>query len=253
MKRKSSYRTLQKKLKELKTEIYFAFSYPPPVDNADITNAQYHEVISEDIQQRIKFVKKLLIAEKASFRDPSKLQHLRHIAKKLAHLESLFHQWDDHRISTVTSTDHYDGVNHFGDAAAEASVCSCDDDDDVESCRDDDGDDVSGELGFSSVVYNEVDRYDLGSLDGLVDVKLEEDMGNGREKNRCIGADDDQVGPTVIGNNPKQKKGNNIGGGFCGGLITGMIFGTVLTASIMHRFLSDRQYIVIGDAFLFPT
>lgn len=137
------YKTLQKKLKELKAELIYVFSLPGE-------KAPYHQLLCEEIEQRFLFIKKLLSAEIASH--PSKPHHLHHIARRLSEYESAFREWDDHMRSTATAV-----VNNFDDTA---SVCSCDD-----SCRNDDGE-----------AYCDNDDGLVSFPEGLVDVNVEQDL-----------------------------------------------------------------------------
>ena len=107
---------MQKKLKELESELDQVFSLP--------LEAPYHQRFSQDIQQRFLFLKNLLSAEIASH--PRKPYHLQHIAQRLLELEAAFQEWDSFQTS---SPDHVE----------KGSTCSC-----TESCLNDDGEAAEG-------------------------------------------------------------------------------------------------------------
>lgn len=211
------YKILRKKLKELKAELIYVFSIPEEKN-------PYHQLLSEEIEQRFLFLKKLLSAEIAS--NPSKPHHLQHIAQRLNELETAFREWgDDHRR---TSAD----VNNFDDSA---SICSCD-----ESCRNDDGEAYDNNINDPVTVPDLDSRGEgLSFSEGLVDVNVEE-----QDSEKKIEADDDEGGKTT-----KQDKGSSYGGGILGG----MIFGGVLTALIMSGFCSGCFYFAAHESFLVPT
>lgn len=223
------YKTLQKKLKELKAELRFVFSLPPGQN--DDHNTPYHQLLSEEIQQRILFVKNLLTAEITSHPLRSRPHHLSHIAKRLTDLESAFHEWDDHRRS-VTSRD-YD-IHNLGDAI---SICSCDEREAYES-------ENTGEVGSSSA-YEVEDG--LGFAEGLADVNVGEDMA-GTGKKAAGSGGEDQAG--VVAKVRQREAGNIIG--YCGGMMGGMIFGALLMGSIMLR-ICGCCYLNVQEAILFPT
>ncbi|XVE63895.1 hypothetical protein DITRI_Ditri07aG0057800 [Diplodiscus trichospermus] len=110
------YGILQKKLKELESQLHQLFSLPP--------ETPYHQRFSQDIQQRFLFLKNLMSAEIAS--RPRKPYHLQHIAKRLLELEAAFQEWDRFQTSAA---DHVD----------KCSTCSC-----TESCLNDDGEEAEG-------------------------------------------------------------------------------------------------------------
>ena len=110
------YAILQKKLKELESELDQLFSLPP--------ETPYNQRFSQDIQQRFLFLKNLLSAEIAS--RPRKPYHLQHIAQRLLELEAAFQEWDSFQTSAL---DHVE----------KGSTCSC-----TESCLNDDGEAAEG-------------------------------------------------------------------------------------------------------------
>ncbi|XVF11189.1 hypothetical protein REPUB_Repub08aG0004500 [Reevesia pubescens] len=112
------YAILQKKLKELESELNQVFSLQPD-------QTPYHQRFSQDIQQRFLFLKNLLSAEIVS--SPRKPYHLQHIAQRLLELEAAFKEWDS--FQTSAAPDHVE----------KGSTCSC-----TESCLNDDGQAVEG-------------------------------------------------------------------------------------------------------------
>ncbi|XWS36946.1 hypothetical protein CRYUN_Cryun19dG0001400 [Craigia yunnanensis] len=110
------YAILQKKLKELESELDQLFSLPP--------ETPYNQRFSQDIQQRFLFLKNLLSTEIASH--PRKPYHLQYIAQRLLELEAAFQEWDSFQTSPL---DHVE----------KGSTCSC-----TESCLNDDGEAAEG-------------------------------------------------------------------------------------------------------------
>ncbi|XVF49356.1 hypothetical protein PTKIN_Ptkin04bG0005000 [Pterospermum kingtungense] len=104
---------LQKKVKQLESELNQLFSLPPDQTPCD-------QRFFQDIQQRLLFLKTLLSAEIAS-RPRNPPYHLQHLAKRLLKLEAAFQQWDSFQSS---APDHVE----------KGSTCSC-----TESCLIDDG------------------------------------------------------------------------------------------------------------------
>lgn len=118
------YSILQKKLEELESGLIQVLCLP-----ADDHETPYHrQYLSQDIEQRLEFLKNLLSAEVAT-NQTTNPHHLDHISQRLAQLESDFRKWDDCRTSAVNTT-------NFDDDDDVGSTCSC-----MESCFNDDGTD----------------------------------------------------------------------------------------------------------------
>ncbi|EOY22899.1 Uncharacterized protein TCM_014933 [Theobroma cacao] len=124
---KKSFTILQKKLKELESELNQVFALPP--------ETPHHKSFSQDIQQRFLFLKNLLSAEIAS--RPGK-PYLQHIAQRFLELESAFQDWDSFQAS---APDHIE----------KGSTCSC-----TDSCLNDDGEAAEGSLELSLADMEEV-------------------------------------------------------------------------------------------------
>ncbi|KAE8693157.1 putative BCL-2-associated athanoprotein 7 [Hibiscus syriacus] len=119
------YTILQKKLKELESQLNQVLSLP--------LNTQCHQSLSQDIQQRFLFLNNLLSAEVAS--RPRNPFHLQHITGRLLELEAAFKEWDSFQSS---APDHVE----------KGSPCSC-----TESCLNDDGEEVeAAEEGSSELI-----------------------------------------------------------------------------------------------------
>ncbi|KAK8598837.1 hypothetical protein V6N13_076783 [Hibiscus sabdariffa] len=119
------YTTLQKKLKELESQLNQALSLPLETTS--------HQSFSQDIQQRFLFLNNLLSAEVSS--GPRNPFHLQHIAKRVLELEAAFKEWDSFQSS---APDHVE----------EGSACSC-----TESCLNDDGEsETAAEEGSTELI-----------------------------------------------------------------------------------------------------
>ncbi|GMJ05958.1 hypothetical protein HRI_004265000 [Hibiscus trionum] len=117
------YTILQKKLKDLESQLNQALSLPP--------NTPSHQTLSQDIQQRFLFLNNLLSAELSS--GPTNPFHLQHIANRVLELEAVFKDWDTFQSS---------GLDHV----YKGSACSC-----TESCLNDD-DEAAADEGSSELI-----------------------------------------------------------------------------------------------------
>ncbi|KAI4332669.1 hypothetical protein L6164_017559 [Bauhinia variegata] len=126
--------TLQTKLQELESALKEAFSLP--------TDSESRESSSEDIKQKILFIRKILSAEVASH--PSKPRHLQHIAERLDKLQKDFLEWKGFK---TISNDAFE---------RDGSSCSC-----TESCFNDDAEPLV-EPGFDGYPGKFSQRVDGG-------------------------------------------------------------------------------------------
>ncbi|XVE56374.1 hypothetical protein DITRI_Ditri04bG0004100 [Diplodiscus trichospermus] len=218
------YAILQKKLKELESELKQAVALPP--------ETPHRRRFSQDIQQRFLFLRNLLSAEITS--GPRKPYHLQRLGQKLLELETAFQEWDSFQISTP---DHVE----------KGSTCSC-----TESCLNDDGEPAEGSSELMSlsdlehVAENSTDQFGLGGLDlegfddedGLVSVpvscveNLENTINEADETEKR--KEEERV--WVEGEKSKmiKEKGNGVGYGKClGSLASGVVIGMVLMAFFM--------------------
>lgn len=117
------YTILQKKLKELESQLKQVSSLP--------LDTPHHRRFSQDIQQRFLFLNNLLSAEIAC--RPKKPFHLQPIAKRLLELEAAFRDWDSFRSSPP---DHVE----------KGPACSC-----TGSCFNDEGEAASELISLSDL------------------------------------------------------------------------------------------------------
>ncbi|KAM7274229.1 hypothetical protein ACFE04_028893 [Oxalis oulophora] len=116
--------TLQRKIEELESDFKIFLSLP--LDR----QISHHKQHSQDIAQRIFFLKHLLSAETSS--NPENPRHLHHIDKRLAELENSFHEWEPSDNNNLPMSD---GIIHLENSdvtnnSNNVSKCCCN-----ETCR----------------------------------------------------------------------------------------------------------------------
>lgn len=131
---------LQKRLQKLESELSTVFSLPPQ-------SSQDHLNISEYIEKRFQFLRKLLSAEIASH--PKKPYNLHNITRRLTELETAFSQWEN--SNSIALTFHHEDFEPV-------STCSC-----SESFVNDDGDASPPEL--REKFYEELVEEKMHSMD----------------------------------------------------------------------------------------
>ncbi|EEF51549.1 conserved hypothetical protein [Ricinus communis] len=188
------YSVLQKKLQELESFLKDVFSLNP-LD---------HNLHSQDIEQRLEFLKTLLSAEITS--SPEKPHHLQHISKRLSELESIVRDWHDYKTTTM----HEHNVETV-------STCSC-----TESCLNDDGE---ATFAGGSCGFEETENAVEGSAEenNEEEVRVEEMSEAKKEEKRSVGV---AVGWRMFGS-------LMIGMALMGFVMTAKIFLTTLGSSLL--------------------
>lgn len=228
------YTILQKKLKELESQLENIFSLPadPP---------KLHQLLSDDFEQRLVFVKSLLSAEIASH--PSKPHHLTHMSRTLDRIDSAFRHWD----ATSAAALHH----HADDSA---STCSC-----TDSCLNDDGEVVVGDddggamVEYSNCLFdeeeeenrgdNQEDRVMVMEFSNCLFEKEEEKAEKGQGKTVMVEIDGEVV----------KEKAAGTAGGPCWALASGVLLGMGLMGLGLVM-LSSCGFQFGGDeTFLTPT
>lgn len=207
------YTILQKKLLELDSQLVNICSLP-------VAPLITHQLLAEDFEQRLVFLKNLLSAEIASH--PTKPHHLNHMSRRLDYIESTFREWDS---TGPTALHHVDS----------ASTCSC-----TESCLNDDGEVLSPDDDAGSPANSEGLLEDKAlveySRSGLVEDKAVAVVLESKKDVRK-----EQAGKMPVG-----------GGVLCGAVASGMVLGMALMSLVMVMFSGGFTYGVDGN-FLAPT
>ncbi|OMO94911.1 hypothetical protein CCACVL1_05711 [Corchorus capsularis] len=213
------YKILQKKLKELESELNQVFA----LSQVDTPLDQH---ISQDIENKFLFLNNLLSAEIAS--SPQKPYHLQHIAQRLLELDAAFHQ------------------NLAPDDVDKGWACSC-----TESCLNDDGEaeDVEGlstdlSLGDLEEVAEASTVLSLAGLDfdDLVDelVPPVRPAVEKRKEETSSGVVETESEEEAEGNSSRlreieQRNGNWVGK-YLRTLVSGVVLGMVFMGALMVRF-----------------
>lgn len=229
-----SYSILQKKLQELDSQLVIICSLQadPPI---------IHQLLAQDFEQRLVFLKNLLSAEIASH--PTKPHHLNHMSHRLDYIESTFRDWD---TTGPTALHHLDN----------ASSCSC-----TESCLNDDGEVLPpDDHDLGSPVNSEGFLGDKALVEynrGLVETKevpalefsrcLVEEVDKGKDERVMVEIDEKVVRKEF------QAGSTRVGGGLlCGAVTTGMVLGMALMSLCMVLFSGGFPY-AVDAGFLTPT
>ncbi|OMO98128.1 hypothetical protein COLO4_14128 [Corchorus olitorius] len=228
------YKILQKKLKELESELnqVFALSHDTPLD----------QHISQDIENKFLFLNNLLSAEITS--SPRKPYHLQHIAQRLLELDAAFHQ------------------NLAPDHVEKGSACSC-----TESCLNDDGE-AEVEEGLSpELSLNDLEEVAEAStvlslagldLDDLVDELVPVRPAVEKRKEETSGgvveteSEEEAEGNSSRLREKEEKNGNWVGK-YLGTLASGVVIGMVFMGALMVRFTGCFDHVSHYTYCLTPT
>ncbi|KAE8670926.1 putative BCL-2-associated athanoprotein 7 [Hibiscus syriacus] len=206
------YTILQKKLKELESQLNQVLSLP--------LNTQCHQSLSQDIQLRFLFLNNLLSAEVVS--RPRNPFHLQHIAERLLELEAAFKEWDGFQSS---APDHVE----------QGSPCSC-----TESCLNDEGEAAeAAEEGSSELIS-------LSHLEQAVEASTElrlvagldfEGFKEQDEMEHVVKKEMSDEEDSVEARKTSMVKGEERSGVWFGkSLAIGVLIGMILMAVLMVRF-----------------
>ncbi|KAJ0041996.1 hypothetical protein Pint_17222 [Pistacia integerrima] len=225
---------LQKRLQKLESELSIVFSLPSQ-------SSQDHLKISEYIQKRFQFLRKLLSAEIASH--PKKPYNLHNITRRLTELETAFTQWEN--SNSIALTFHHEDFEPV-------STCSC-----SESFVNDDGDASPPEL--TEKFYEELVEEKVHSMDHeswVNEGRQEEGSGElgwpGFEeaKNFFEGLKDEK---DFSEKEVKREKRRGWGGKYGSVLAAGLVLGTALILGLAVVSFSSCFRNVKHNSLLMPT
>ncbi|KAK9914040.1 hypothetical protein M0R45_037838 [Rubus argutus] len=198
------------------------------------------QLIMEDIEQRLSFVKNLLSAEIASH--PEKQHHLENMSQRVGELEAAYRDWGTGSVTTTSTLDHVDNVHDDNDDDR-ASKCSCLQDeenvsDDLESTLGQDKEGVCDDLmkAMPVTVFNNL-LFEENVSDDVVSYNNGSMVEDGKE----VRVDDVDL----------KKKGLGFGK-LCGAVASGVVIGMVSMCLMMMESSEYDGYGGHGN-FLTPT
>lgn len=208
------------------------------------------QLIMEDIEQRLSFVKNLLSAEIASH--PAKQHHLENMSRRVGELEAAYRDWGTGSITTTSTLDHVDNVHDDNDDRASKCSCLQDEDDvsdDLESTLGQDKEGVCDDLmkAMPVTVFNNLlfeENVDDGRFEDVSDDVVSYNNGSmvedGKEEKE-VRVDDVDL----------KKKGLGFGE-LCGAVASGVVIGMISMCLMMMESSEYDGYGGHGN-FLTPT